>query len=144
MSNDSNKQETLEPIKEAEWGKIGNDQMGYGSEEERYARRGLEDWEMVEKMETSEHRIPYWFFALFGVLLLVAVGLTFPFWGVRPGYERSWFDWGIPIGVAWCVIMAGIIYYMVDYRHRDSDAKADQARKEAELDSLLRNDKKDL
>ncbi len=144
MSNDSNKKETLEPIKEAEWGKVGNDHMGYGSEEERYAKRGLEDWEMVEKMETSEHRIPYWFFALFGVLLLVAVGLTFPFWGVRPGYERSWFDWGIPIGVAWCVIMAGIIYYMVDYRHRDSDAKADQARKEAELDSLLRNDKKDL
>ncbi|MCF6322968.1 MAG: hypothetical protein L3J89_01370 [Gammaproteobacteria bacterium] len=144
MSNDSNKNETLEPIKEAEWGKIGNDQMGYGSEEERYAKRGLEDWEMVEKMETSEHRIPYWFFALFGVLLLVAVGLTFPFWGVRPGYERSWFDWGIPIGVAWCVTMAGVIYYMVDYRHRDSDARADQARKEAELDSLLRNDKKDL
>ncbi len=144
MNNDSNEKEILEPIKEAEWGKIGNDQMGYGSEEERYAKRGLEDWEMVEKMETSEHRIPYWFFALFGVLLLVAVGLTFPFWGVRPGYERPWFDWGIPIGVAWCVIMAGIIYYMVDYRHRDSDAKADQARKEAELDSLLRNDKKDL
>jgi len=144
MSNDSNKQESLKPIKEAEWGKIENDQMGYASEEERHTKRGLEDWEMVEKMQTSEHRIPYWFFALFGVLLLVAVGLTFPFWGVRPGYERSWFDWGIPIGVAWCVIMAGIIYYMVDYRHRDSDARAENERKEAELDSLLRNDKKDL
>jgi len=144
MSNGSNRKESLEPIKEVEWGKIESDQMGYASEEERHTKRGLEDWEMVEKMQTSEHRIPYWFFALFGVLLLVAVGLTFPFWGVRPGYERSWFDWGIPIGVAWCVIMAGIIYYMVDYRHRDSDAKADNERKEAELDSLLRNDKKDL
>ncbi len=142
--SDSKKKQILEPIKEAEWGKVGDDQMGYASEEERYNKRGLEDWEMVEKMETSEHRIPYWFFALFVVLLLVAIGLTFPFWGVRAGYERSWFDWGIPLGVAWCVTMGGIIYYMVDYRHRDADKKADEERKQAELDSLLRSDKKDL
>ncbi len=145
MSSDSRDKKVLGPTKEVEWGKIEDDQMGYASEEERHTKRGLEDWEMVEKMESSDHRIPYWFIALFGVLLLVAVGLTFPFWGVRPGYERSWFDWGIPIGVAWCVVMAGIIYYMVDYRHRNNDkTKAEQAEKEAELDSLLRNDKKDL
>ncbi len=143
--SDSKDKAVLKPTQEVEWGKIADDQMGYANEEERYAKRGLEDWEMVEKMETSEHRIPYWFIALFCVLLLVAVGLTFPFWGVRPGYERSWFDWGIPIGVAWCVSMAGIIYYMVDYRHRGSDKeKEERAEKEAELDSLLRNDKNKL
>lgn len=143
--SDSKEKKVLESIDEAEWGKVDSNQMGYASEEERHKKRGLEDWEMVEKMQSSEHRIPYWFFALFGVLLLVAIGLTFPFWGVRPGYERSWFDWGIPAGVAWCVTMAAIIYYLVDFRHRAGDkAKEEQARKEAEMDSLLRNDKNEL
>ncbi len=109
----------LEPVGEVKWGEERQDHMGYASEADRIERRGLEDWEMVEKMsETSDHRIPYWFIALFFILLLVATGLTFPFWGVRPGFERPWFDWGIVAGVVWGVSMAGLIYYLVDYRHR--------------------------
>lgn len=101
------------------WGQDREDHFGYRDESDRIKRRGLEDWELVEKMsETSDHRIPYWFFALFIVLLAVATGLTFPFWGVRPGFERSWFDWGIVAGVAWVVTMSVVIYYFVDYRHR--------------------------
>src|SRR3569623_2098122 len=93
------------PVKstaDAEWGEVRNDHFGYEDEAERVTKRGLEDWEMVEKMaDTSDHRIPYWFIALFFVLLLVATGLTFPFWGVRPGFERPWFDWGIVAGAVW-------------------------------------------
>lgn len=100
-----------------EWGQTPSDHLGYRSDEERLEKRGLEDWEMVEHMENSRQTIPYWFVAVFIVLLLVAVGLTFPFWGNRPGFERNWFDWGIPAGMAWVVIMSGIIYYFVDGRY---------------------------
>ena len=112
----------LKPAQEVKWGETPEDHLGYKSEADRIERRGLEDWEMVEKMsEQSDHKIPYWFFALFFILLLVATGLTFPFWGVRTGFERPWFDWGIVAGVIWVVSMAAIIYYLVDYRHRRKD-----------------------
>jgi len=102
---------------EVTWGEMPEDQYGYSSEEERLEKRGLEDWEMVEHMTHSEPGIPYWFFAIFIVLLLIAVGLTFPFWGNRPGYERDWWDWGIPAGMAWVIVMSLVIYYFVDGRH---------------------------
>src|SRR3569833_3436345 len=76
--------------------------------------------------DTSDHRIPYWFIALLLVLLLVATGLTFPFWGVRPGFERPWFDWGIVAGAVWVTNKGGLIYYMVDYRHQRADKKRAQ------------------
>ena len=110
----------VKPVEETKWGEISSDHLGYDSEEDRLKNRGLEDWELVEKMsETSDHKIPYWFFAIFVVLLLVAVGLTLPFWGVRPGYERPWFDWGIPAGVGWVVFSSALIYYIVDFRRRN-------------------------
>lgn len=109
----------VEAVDEIKWGETRQDHLGYRDEADRITKRGLEDWEMVERMDqTSDHRIPYWFFALFIVLLIVATGLTFPFWGVRPGFERSWFDWGIPAGIGWVVTMSIVIYYFVDYRHR--------------------------
>lgn len=112
------KNRSMTPVDEVQWGEERADHLGYSSENDRITKRGLEDWEMVEKRnEQSDHSIPYWFFGLFFVLLVVATGLTFPFWGVRPGFERSWFDWGIPAGVAWVVVMSAVIYYMVDYRH---------------------------
>ena len=101
-----------EAINKADWGESSN--FGYRSDEERKDRRGLEDWEMVTSMEQSTVGIPFWFVAIFVVLLIVAVGLTFPFWGNRPGYERPWFDWGIPAGVAWVVVMSAVIYYFVE------------------------------
>ena len=116
----------VEAIDEIKWGETRNDHLGYQDEADRINKRGLEDWEMVEKMhQTSDHRIPYWFFALFIVLLIVATGLTFPFWGVRPGFERSWFDWGIPAGVGWVVTMSIVIYYFVDHRHRKKKGPED-------------------
>lgn len=122
------------PVNEVRWGETRADHLGYKNESDRITKRGLEDWEMVEKSsENSDHSIPYWFFGLFVVLLVVATGLTFPFWGVRPGFERSWFDWGIPAGVAWVVVMSATIYYIVDYRHVRKKRKL-EAQQQAEKD----------
>lgn len=122
-------QKPTHAVDDTKWGKI-EDEFGYKSEEERHTKRGLEDWEMVSHMGDSEQSIPYWFIAIFIVLLLVAIGLTFPFWGNREGYERAWFDWGIPAGAAWVIVMSGLIYYMVDYRHvlRKKKEEAEKAK----------------
>jgi len=125
--NQTNPNETATiPTKELRWGEMPDDNVGYASKEERLEKRGLEDWEMVEHMANTEQGIPYWFFAIFIVLLLVAVGLTFPFWGNRPGYERDWWDWGIPAGMTWVIVMSVTIYYFVDGRDQAIKRKAEK------------------
>jgi len=136
MSEKSKSEQKIpDAVNEKDWGESSDDNYGYASDEERRDKRGLEDWEMVSSMEKSEAGIPFWFIAIFFVLLLVAVGLTFPFWGNRPGYERPWFDWGIPAGVAWVVVMSALIYYFVDLRHvlkkKKEEAKKAQEEKDA-------------
>ncbi len=116
------------PIEDPAWGKAIDNNLGYASETERLSRRGLEDWEMVEKIEESEHNVPYWFVAVFVVLLIVAIGLNFPFWGDRPGYERAWFNWGIPAAVAYCTIASVAIYWLVDYRHIRNRKREEKAK----------------
>ncbi len=126
---------SVTPVDEVGWGETPDDHLGYKSERDRITKRGLEDWEMVEKApEESDHSIPYWFFGLFFVLIVVATGLTFPFWGVRPGFERSWFDWGIPAGIGWVVAMSAVIYYMVDYRHVRKKRKLEAQQRQAGKD----------
>ncbi len=128
-AKENDEREKMSATPETQWGEKRGDHFGYASDEDRINKRGLEDWEMLEKMAdpSSDHGVPYWFFALFFVLLLVATGLTFPFWGVRPGYERPWFDWGIVAGAVWVITMAGAIYYMVDGRARRMRKKEQQA-----------------
>jgi len=133
-NKESNNSDNPGTVKETDWGEGSADNFGYKSDQERRDKRGLEDWEMVTSMEKSEVSIPYWFIALFVVLLIVAVGLTFPFWGNRPGYERPWYDSGIPLGVAWVVSMSLIIYYFVDLRHilaKKKEAKKQKAEEDA-------------
>jgi len=133
-----NRKPLVDPIEEVQWGEDRKDNLGYKNESDRYEKRGLEDWEMVEYMsEKSDHRIPYWFFALFIILLLVAIGLTFPFWGVRPGFERPWFDWGIPAGAAWVIVMTAVIYYLVDYRVAQEE-KREEEKAQREKDNASR------
>jgi hypothetical protein len=97
-----------------DWGKNDPAHMGYASEEERKARRGLEDWELVEKMPESQRAVPYWFLAVVVVVLLVGIGLAFPFWGVRPGYERPWLDWGFLIALVYIAVAGYFVYFMVN------------------------------
>ena len=135
MSDTQKPNRPTNEVDDTNWGKGPEDNFGYTSEDERHTKRGLEDWEMVAHMETSQQSIPYWFVAIFIVLLLVAIGLTFPFWGNRDGYERDWFDWGIPAGAAWVIVMSGLIYYLVDYRHVLREKKEKQAKEANKQDS---------
>ena len=76
---------------ESKWGATDAEHFGYASDGDRKLKRGLEDWELVEKIPESQKPVPYWFFAIVGVVLLVGVGLSFPFWGLRPGdTRRGW------------------------------------------------------
>ncbi|HHH36320.1 MAG TPA: hypothetical protein ENK48_05760 [Gammaproteobacteria bacterium] len=105
--------ESLGPVK-SEWGRRPEDHFGYASEEERLAKRGMEDWELVDKIPESQRGVPVWFLAVVVVVLLVAIGLSFPFWGDRPGYERSWFNWGFVAAIVYLIVAGAFVYFMVN------------------------------
>jgi hypothetical protein len=104
----------LEEIKDKKWGEIPEDNFGYASDEERRQKRGLEDWELVEKIPQSQKGVPKWFIAVIVAVLLVAIGLSFPFWGDRPGYERDWIDWGFGAAILYLLVFGGFVYVMVN------------------------------
>ncbi len=104
--------EQLKPT-EVQWGEESKDHFGYASDEERLTKRGLEDWELLEKVPESQHNIPKWFIAVIVVVLLVAIGLSFPFWGDRPGYEREWINWGFGAAIVYVTVGSIFVYYMV-------------------------------
>jgi hypothetical protein len=96
------------------WGTNPEDNFGYRSDAERLSRRGMEDWELVTKIPASQRRIPYWFIAVVLIVLLVAVGLGFPFWGQRPGVTVAWFNWGFIAAIVYVAIAAAFVYYMTN------------------------------
>lgn len=114
MNSDS--EEKTPPLAEVKsvWGAQPQDHFGYASDEERRARRGLEDWELTESMPESQRRVPPWFFAVIAVVLLVAIGLSFPFWGDRPGYEREWINWGFGAALLYILVAGIFVYFMVN------------------------------
>ena len=38
---------------ESKWGELRKDNFGYASDKERLEKRGMEDWELVEKIPDS-------------------------------------------------------------------------------------------
>jgi len=46
-------------------------------------------------------------------VLLLSVGLSFPYWGDRVGYERDWLDWGYAVAFAYLTVGSIFVYYMV-------------------------------
>ena len=104
----------LTKIDGEKWGEQREDHFGYASEEERKAKCGLEDWELVEHVPLSQKGVPRWFIAVIVAVLLVAIGLSFPFWGNRPGYERSWVDWGFGGAILYLIVFGGFVYFMVN------------------------------
>lgn len=97
------------------WGEIPDDNFGYASDEERRAKRGLEDWELVEKIPESQEGVPRWFWGIIVIVLLIAIGLSFPFWGDRPGYEREWINWGFGAALLYIVVFGAFVYFMVNF-----------------------------
>jgi hypothetical protein len=98
----------------AQWGSNPADHFGYASDEERLARRGMEDWELVTKIPESQRRVPYWFIAVVVIVLLVAVGLGFPFWGQRPGVKVEWFNWGFVAAIVYVAVAGTFVYFMTN------------------------------
>jgi len=136
MSKDSNEdkemdEQTLKPIK-SQWGRRPDDHFGYASEEERLAKRGMEDWELVDKIPESQRGVPVWFIAVVVVVLLVAIGLSFPFWGDRPGFERSWFNWGFVAAIAYLIGAGTFVYFMVNLYGSHAGGRLDSDKDSAE------------
>ncbi len=125
---------------EPHWGETDSAHLGYESEEERKLKRGLEDWELVEKIPASQKPVPYWFFAIVVVVLLIGIGLSFPFWGLRPGDTRPWIDWGFLVALIYIPVAGTFVWYMVRMYgsskagHLDSDIEhpQDEAAKSAD------------
>jgi len=103
----------LKPV-DSEWGQSPADHFGYASDQERLAKRGMEDWELVDRIPESQRGVPIWFLAVIVVVLLVAIGLSFPFWGDRPGFERSWFNWGFAAAIGYLAVAGAFVYFMVN------------------------------
>lgn len=113
-SDISEKAQDLSNVDAPRWGEMPDDHFGYASDEERMAKRGLEDWELVETIPESQKNIPYWFIGVTVAVLLVAVGLSFPFWGLRPGDERPWVDWGFIIAIFYVAAGSAFVRFMVN------------------------------
>jgi hypothetical protein len=107
------------------WGETPQDHFGYASDEERLARRGMEDWELVQKIPTSQRSVPYWFIAVVVIVLLVAIGLGFPFWGQRPGVHVQWFNWGFVAAIVYVAVAAAFVYYMTNLYGSDRGGRLD-------------------
>ena len=98
---------------QSQWGEADAEHFGYESDEDRKTKRGLEDWELVERIPESQRPVPYWFFAVVVVVLLVGIGLSFPFWGLRPGDHRAWLDWGYLVALVYIGVAGSFVWYMV-------------------------------
>lgn len=154
MNKDIKTDQDKEPVgdvKKAEWGVIPDDNFGYASDEERRAKRGLEDWELVEKIPESQQGVPRWFLGIVVVVLLIAIGLSFPFWGDRPGYEREWINWGFGAAILYLAVFGTFVYFMVNFYgsktagRLDSDKENENSQQtdESELHNVKENSSPD-
>jgi len=120
---------------ETHWGELRKDHFGYASDEERLEKRGMEDWELVEKIPESQKKVPYWFMAVVVIVLLVGVGLSFPFWGLRPGVTVNWVDWvkdpGFLGSLVYVTAAAVFIHYMVNFSGPSAKDAEDAEKKES-------------
>jgi hypothetical protein len=126
-------QSKLDPV-DSEWGESPQDHFGYGSDKERLAKRGLEDWELVNAIPESQRKVPVWFIAVVVVVLLIAIGLSFPFWGDRPGYERSWINWGFGAALLYIGVASAFVYFMVNLYGSHLGGKLDSDKSDNDSD----------
>jgi len=125
---------------DSHWGEKPTDHFGYASDEERRATRGMEDWELLESIPESQKPIPKWFYGVIITVLLLSIGLSFPYWGDRVGYERDWLDWGYAVAFVYLLVASIFVYYMVkmygskvggrlDEDHSDEEQSQDKEEK---------------
>ncbi len=86
-------------------------------------RTGMSDEEIIASgrgLESSS-RVPKWFIAIIVVVLLIAYGLTVPFWGDRVDSPRPWFTWGHIAAFAYILVFGGFVYVMTMLYAPDGD-----------------------
>lgn len=132
MVTDDDKEGTPLSNVESNWGKRPEDHFGYTSDEERMAKRGLEDWELVEKISESQKGVPYWFVGVIITVLLVAIGLSFPFWGNRPGVHPDWFNWGFVAALFYIAAASAVVYFMVQLYGSSSGGRLDSDKEKSQ------------
>lgn len=113
MATEKRQKNPLTPV-ESHWGETPADHFGYASDEERLAKRGMEDWELTEHIADSQLNVPYWFIAVVIAVLLIAIGLSFPFWGQRPGVHVNWLNWGFVGSLFYIAAAFAFVYFMLN------------------------------
>lgn len=102
-------------------------------------KKGMTDEEIIASgvgLE-SRNRVPKWFWAIIVVVVLVAYGLTVPFWGDRVDSPRPWFTWGHVAALAYILIFGGFVYFMTMMYGDDGGEAEDRE----EFDGLSGTDK---
>jgi len=105
----------------------------------KITKQGMTDEEIIASgvgLESSE-RVPKWFWAIIVVVVLVAFGLSMPFWGDRVDSPRPWFTWGHFAALAYISIFGGFVYFMTIMYGNDGGEAEDQE----EFDGLSGHDK---
>ncbi|HXH65137.1 MAG TPA: hypothetical protein VNH42_06495 [Mariprofundaceae bacterium] len=138
MTEETPKQDehVTSPVESA-WGKQADDHYGYASDEERKRKRGLEDWELVNSIPTSQKRVPKWFIGVIVAVAFVAISLSFPFFGLRKGMPFNWGGWGSGViaAIVYLSVMSVFVLIMVRMYgsemggRLDNDAENDQEKK---------------
>lgn len=103
-------------------------------------KKGMTDEEIIASgvgLE-SRNRVPKWFWAIIVVVVLVAYGLTVPFWGDRVDSPRPWFTWGHVAALAYILIFGGFVYFMTMMYGDDGGEAEDRE----EFDGLSGTDKR--
>jgi len=102
-------------------------------------KQGMSDEEIIASgvgLE-SRDRVPKWFWAIIAVVILIAYGLTVPFWGDRVGSPRPWFTWGHVGALAYILVFGGFVYFMTMMYGDDGGEAEDKE----EFDGLSGHDK---
>jgi len=105
----------------------------------KITKQGMSDEEIIASgvgLE-SKNRVPKWFWAIILVVLLIAYGLTMPFWGDRVDNPRPWFTWGHVGALAYILVFGGFVYFMTTMYGDDGGEAEDQE----EFDGLSGHDK---
>jgi len=94
---------------------------------------GMTDAEILASgsgLEKSQ-RVPTWFWSILIVMILIAYGLTVPFWGDRAENPRDWFNWGHVAAFAYIAVFGSFVYFMTmmydSSDHADDDSSDDDA-----------------
>jgi len=87
---------------------------GQSRAKSKITKQGMTDEEIIASgvgLESSS-RVPKWFWAIIVVVILIAYGLTLPFWGDRIDNPRPWFTWGHVGALAYIIVFGGFVYFM--------------------------------